>query len=53
MSRKDRSQPALVTRPDGHVPPADDHVHRLREMLMLMAPECGTSALGAGISTSR
>jgi hypothetical protein len=47
MVRKDR--PLLLAKPDAHPVAADDHVHRLREMLRIMAPEHRTPALGAGI----
>ena len=49
MSRKDRPLPAV--QPDTLPVPVEDNIHRLREMLRLMAPERGTPALGAGIAT--
>jgi len=52
MSRKDRSQPLHLAGPE-HLPvPLEDNIHRLREMLALMAPERSTPALGASIVAS-
>jgi hypothetical protein len=41
-------RPLLLPQPDSQ-PGAEDHIHRLREMLRLMAPERGNAALGATI----
>ena len=51
MSRKDRPLPAV--QPDTLPVPVEDTIHRLREMLRLMAPERGTPALGAATPSGR
>jgi hypothetical protein len=42
-------RPLLLPQPESP-PAAEDHVHRLREMLRVMAPERGNAALGATIA---